>query len=150
MNWLHTWTVTTETKLRHCNNDQPGPLNCSGGKAIPSFCRCNHCQEMPTVNKNKCCMQPICRPLMFLNTFVWIEGTSKRLSTTWQTYSSLHQCMKIRQRATLPTDNMSCGSMGILNQVDEKLSRRVVWAIRNLSPIGDDTGFIPSRRITMV
>ena len=95
-------------------------------------------------------MQPICRPLMFLNTFVWIEGTSKPLSTTWQTYSSLHQCMKIRQRVTLPTDNMSCGSMGILNQVDEKLSRCVVWAIRNLSPIGVDTGFIPSRRITMV
>ena len=62
-------------ELRHCNIDQPGPLNCSGGNAIPSFCHCNHCREMPTANENSC-MQPICRllTLMFKNICLDIEN----------------------------------------------------------------------------
>ena len=41
------------SELRHCNIDQPGSLNYSDWNTIPSSCRYNHCQQMPTVNENK-------------------------------------------------------------------------------------------------
>ena len=49
------------SELRHCNIDQPVPLNCSDRSTIPSFCNCNHCREMLTVIESKFFMQPIYR-----------------------------------------------------------------------------------------
>lgn len=102
----------------------PGPLNYRGRSTTPSFRHWNHCREMSTANENECGMQPICLSLtlVFKNICLNrenIQTAREHLSATWQTHSSLRQCMKIRRCIRLSTSSMSCGSIDILDQVDE-------------------------------
>ena len=142
------------SELRHCNIDQPGPLNCSGTSTNPSFCHCNYCQEMPTVSESKCCMQSICRSLtlVFKNICLDRENIQTAIRNLADTFvfTPMYENKAMRHAAYRQYVMWQHGHLGSGRRI--VIPSCCVWAIRNLypSPTGVYTGFIPSRRITMV
>lgn len=91
------------SELYHCNIDQLGPLKCSGRSAIPSFYRCNHIWEMPAVNENKCCMQPICQSLTIVFKNIQDrENIQMAIHNLADTFAKIY--------ILLPTNSMSCST----------------------------------------
>ena len=136
--------------LCHCNIDQPGPLNCSGGSAIPSFCHRNHCREMPTANENNCCMQLMCRSLtlIFKNISLDIENIQTAIRNLADTFvfTPMYENKAMRHAAYRQYVMWQHGHLGSGRWLVTPSC--CVWAIRNL--YSSPTGVIPSKRITVV